>query len=97
MLQIYLAKFQLTNRYETWLFGGLTDNLQIESYCKMVTFTESESRSFMSDSLQPHGLFSPWYSPGQNTAGVAFPFSRVSSQPRDQTQVSHIAGGFFTI
>ena len=27
---------------------------------------------------------------------VAFPFSRVSSQPKDQTQVSHIAGGFFT-
>ena len=27
---------------------------------------------------------------------VAFPFSRGSSQPRDQTQVSCIAGGFFT-
>ena len=27
---------------------------------------------------------------------VAFPFSRGSYQPRDQTQVSHIAGGFFT-
>ena len=27
---------------------------------------------------------------------VAFPFSRGSSHPRDQTQVSHIAGGFFT-
>ena len=27
---------------------------------------------------------------------VAFPFSRASSQPRDQTQVSHIAYGFFT-
>ena len=27
---------------------------------------------------------------------VAVPFSRGSSQPRDQTQVSHIAGGFFT-
>ena len=26
---------------------------------------------------------------------VAFPFSRGSSQPRGQTQVSHIAGGFF--
>jgi len=26
---------------------------------------------------------------------IAFPFSRESSQPRDQTQVSHIAGGFF--
>ena len=28
---------------------------------------------------------------------VAFPFSRGSSQPRDRTQVSRIAGGFFTI
>ena len=27
---------------------------------------------------------------------VAFPFSRGSSQPRDQTQVSHSAGRFFT-
>ena len=27
---------------------------------------------------------------------VALPFSRGSSQPRDQTQVSCIAGGFFT-
>ena len=27
---------------------------------------------------------------------VAFPFCRGSSQPRDQTQVSHIADGFFT-
>ena len=26
---------------------------------------------------------------------VAFPFSRRSSQPRNRTQVSHIAGGFF--
>ena len=28
---------------------------------------------------------------------VAFPFSRVYSQLRDRTQVSHIAGEFFTI
>ena len=27
---------------------------------------------------------------------VAFPVSRGSSQPRDRTQISHIAGGFFT-
>ena len=27
---------------------------------------------------------------------VAFPYSRASSQPRDQTQVSHIEGRFFT-
>ena len=27
---------------------------------------------------------------------VAFPFSRGPSEPKDRTQVSHIAGGFFT-
>ena len=29
--------------------------------------SESESRSVMSDSLPPHGLYSQWNSPGQNT------------------------------
>ena len=28
---------------------------------------------------------------------VAIPFSRAFSQPRDQTQVSYIADGFFTV
>ena len=42
----------------------------------------SESHSVVSDSLWPHGLYSPWNSPGQNTeVWVAFPFSRRSSQP----------------
>ena len=97
---------------------------------------ESESLSVMSDSSQPHGLYSPWSSSGQNTGvgrlsllqgifptqgfnpgllncrlilyqlshkesprileWVAFPFSRGSSQSRNQTGVSCIAGGFFT-
>ena len=48
-------------------------------------------------SLQPHGLYSPWNSPGQKTGTGAFPFSSGSSQARDQTQISHIAGRFFTI
>ena len=30
-------------------------------------FRESASRSVVSDSLQPHELYSPWNSPGQNT------------------------------
>ena len=34
----------------------------------------------MSDCLQPHGLYSPWNSPGQEW--VAFPFFRGSSKPR---------------
>ena len=49
----------------------------------------------MSDSLWPHGLI---HGILQNRIleWVAFPFSRGSSQPRDQTQVSCIAGEFFT-
>ena len=34
--------------------------------------------------------------PGQKLEWVAFPFSRGSSQPKDRTQVSRIAGRFFT-
>ena len=56
---------------------------------------ESESRSVMSYSLRPHGLYSPWNSPGQNT-GVGSLSSRGSSQPRDRNQVSCIADGVFT-
>ena len=98
--------------------------------------SESESRSVVSNSLRPHGLYSPWNSPGQNTGmgslsllqgifpiqglnpglmhcrrifyqlshkgsprileWVAYPSSSGSSQPRNRTGVSCIAGGFFT-
>ena len=34
--------------------------------------SESESRSVVSDSLQPHGLYSPWNSAGQNTGVGSF-------------------------
>ena len=36
-------------------------------------------------------------SPGKNMEWVAMPSSRGPSQPRDQTQVSSIAGRFFTV
>ena len=35
--------------------------------------------------------------PGGMLEWIAIASSKGSSQPRDQTQVSHIAGGFFTI
>ena len=97
---------------------------------------QSESHTVVSNSLRPHGLYSPWNSPGQNTTvgnlsllqgifpthgsnpgllrcrqilyhlshkgsprilkWVAYPFSSGSSQPRNQTRVSCIAGRFFT-
>ena len=56
----------------------------------------SENHSVMSDSLLPHGLSSSWNSAGQNTGVGSISISRGSSQPRDQIQVSHIAGSFFT-
>ena len=66
-------------------------------FCMFYTsIMKSESRSVVSDSLRPHGLYSPWNSPGQNTGVGSLSFSRGSSQPRDRTQVSCIAGGFFT-
>ena len=55
-----------------------------------------ESRSVVSDSLRPHGLYSPWNSPGQNTGVSSLSLLQGSSQTRDPTQVSHIAGRFFT-
>ena len=33
----------------------------------------SESRSVVSSSLRPHGLYNPWNSPGQNTGVEPFP------------------------
>ena len=55
-----------------------------------------QSRLVVSDSLWPHGPYSPWSSPGQNTRVSSLSLLQGSSQPRDQTQVSHIAGRFFT-
>ena len=110
--------------------------LHADSLLSQPSGNQSESWSVMSDSLPPHGLYSPWDSPGQTTGvgglsllqgifptqgsnpglphcgwilyqlshegsprileWVAYPFSRGSSQPRNQTGVSCIAGGFFT-
>ena len=54
--------------------GGWFFNLIFISYqniadlqCCITSKWESESCSVMSDSLRPHGLYSSWSSPGQNT------------------------------
>ena len=53
----------------------------------------SESGSVVSDSLDciALGILQAWI-----LEWVAFPISRGSSQPRDWTHISHIAGRFFT-
>ena len=58
--------------------------------------SESESRSVCPTLCDPmdytvHGILQT-----RILEWVAVPFSRGSSQPRDQTQVSRIVGGFFT-
>ena len=40
---------------------------QLWWYILCYIYCESESRSVLSDSLRPHGLYSPWTSPGQKT------------------------------
>ena len=57
-----------------------------------VMYSETESHSVVSDSLQPHGILQ-----ARILEWAAFPFSRVSSQPGDWTQIYHIAGRFFTL
>ena len=60
------------------------------------------------DSVQPHGLYQPgssvhWILQArilENFSipqGIGISLSRGSSQPRDQTQVSHMAGRLFTV
>ena len=56
----------------------------------------SKSCSVVSDSLGPHGLYSPWNSPGQNTEVSSLSLLQGFFPTRDQTQVSCIAGRFFT-
>ena len=55
---------------------------------------EGESRSVVSNSLWP--LYSPWNSPGQNTGVDSHSPLQGICPTQDRTQVSHIAGGFFT-
>ena len=62
-----------------------------------ITFYNGLTNDVKVKVTQSCGLFAtPWTIQARILDWVAFPFSRGSSQPRDWTQVSHIAGGFFT-
>ena len=58
-----------------WLYSswGLKESDMTEWFSlslwhlRIFNVRESESRSVVSDSLRPHGLYSPWTSPSQNT------------------------------
>ena len=54
------------SKREVWINSNLptSDDFHMHAFLPSV---ESGSRSVVSDSLQPPGLYSPWNSPGQNT------------------------------
>ena len=58
--------------------------------------SKSESHSVVSDSLWPHGLYGPRNSPGQNPGVSSLSLFQRIFQSMGWTQVSCIAGGFFT-
>ena len=68
-----------------------TDVLVIKNMWKKVIVTQSCPTLCYTMDYTVHGILQ-----ARILEWVAFPFSRGSSQRRDQTQVSHIAGRFFT-
>ena len=70
-----LNKFSVTKIRTTWHYVFLTCIFNMKYSALFIKYScqkcfESESGSVVSNSLWPHGLYSPWNSPGQNT-GVA--------------------------
>ena len=56
---------------------------QLQTVVLVLSESESESCSVVSNFLQPHGLYSPWNSPGQNTGvGSLFLFQGIFPSQR---------------
>ena len=63
---IVISKSLITDHHNKYQYNNNNDlKRNIMRISKM--WCESESHSVVSNSLQPHGLYSPWNSPGQNT------------------------------
>ena len=77
--------------------GSPSEGLIPPNYKKLIQLNQLNQHSVVSDSLQLHGLYTVHgILQARILEWIAFPFSRGSSQPRDRTQVSRIAGGFIT-
>ena len=62
IIYIVLISFSLIKVTNVINHRHFTDHIDFSTD----TISESESHSVVSDSLRPHGLYSPWNSPGQN-------------------------------
>ena len=90
----YVPNKQTSPTCTTGIFFFFLRHLQLLAFHFSIFYSEkSESNLVMSDSLKPptdytdHGVLQ-----ARVLDWVAVPFSKGSSQLRDQTQVSHIAG-----
>ena len=82
---------QFHGLYSSWGYKELDMTEQLSLSPLLVKFSSVHfSRSVVSDYLRPRGILQ-----ARMLEWVAFPFSRESSQPKDWTQVSGIAGRFF--
>ena len=81
------TEFSVQSLSHVWLCDPMdcsTPGLPVHH--QLLEFTQTHVH-WVGDTIQPSYPLLEW---------VAFPFSRGSSQPRDLTQVSCVAGGFFT-
>jgi len=77
---------------------SLGDAMALSLFCILYCCSVAQSLSLtlvQPHRLQPARLLCSWDSPGENMEWVAISSSRASSQPRDWTHVSCIAGRFF--
>ena len=75
---------------------GSEDLELLRGQCFLKQKSESESLSILSDFCDPMDYTVHIIFQAGMLEWVTFPFSRGFSQPRDQTQVSHITDRFFT-
>ena len=98
VLAAEVHNFQMTEELRPLTSSHIDNSLSVLQVIIWVILRHewSKSCSVVSDPLWPHGLYSPWNYPGQNTGVGNHSLLQESSQPRDRTQVSCITGRFFT-
>ena len=78
-------------RFTVWATEETANPLVLQSLAMLLKFAQSCPTLYDLMDYTVHGILQ-----ARILKWVAFPFSRGFSQPRNRTQVSRIAGGFFT-
>ena len=90
VLSIFIALPSLSPHTE------LTFHIFEVSFSMLIFISDNESHSVVSDSFRPHGLYSPWNSPGKSPGVDSLSLLQGIFPTQELNRVSCIAGGFFT-